>query len=53
MKKNITKMILSSLGIVTILSVGCAANALATTKFDNIFEKFFGSTPSKLKGDTL
>lgn len=53
MKKNITKMILSSLGIVTILSVGCAANALATTKFDNIFEKFFGSTTSKLKGDTL
>ena len=27
-------------------------NYLSLTKFDNIFEKFFGSTASTLKGDT-
>ena len=28
-------------------------NVLSLTKFDNIFEKFFGATEPKLKGDTL
>ena len=28
-------------------------NALSLTKFDNIFEKFFGAEPSSLKGDTF
>ena len=28
-------------------------NVLSLTKFDNIFEKFFGASPSSLKGDTI
>jgi len=28
-------------------------NALALTKFDNIFEKFFGKSPASLTGDTM
>jgi len=28
-------------------------NALALTKFDNIFEKFFGKSPASLAGDTM
>ena len=28
-------------------------NVLAVAKFDNIFEKFFGASPSSLKGNTL
>ena len=53
MKKNKTKIapiiaLMSFLLVFTLIF-----NVLSLTKFDNIFEKFFGSTPSSLKGDIL
>lgn len=46
------KIILSSfMAVLLVFSV--ALNALALTKFDNIFEKFFGKSPASLVGDTM
>jgi hypothetical protein len=36
-----------------LLIFSIALNVLSLTKFDNIFEKFFGSQPSGVRGDTL
>ena len=47
------KVIFSSVGITLILAVTIAFNVLAKTKFDNIFEKFFGKSETSLRGDTL
>ena len=40
-------------GMAFLLIFTIVFNALSLTKFDNIFEKFFGATPSSLKGNTL
>lgn len=40
-------------GICALLIFSVILNVLSLTKFDNIFEKFFGATASSLKGDTL
>ena len=42
-----------STGLAVLLIFTIALNVLSLTKFDNIFEKFFGYNPSSLKGDTL
>ena len=42
-----------SIGIAALLVFTILLNVLSLTKFDNIFEKFFGATPSSVKGDTL
>ena len=46
------KIILSSI-MAVLLVFSVALNALALTKFDNIFEKFFGKSPASLAGDTM
>lgn len=46
------KIILSSI-MAVLLVFTVTLNALALTKFDNIFEKFFGKSPASLAGDTL
>ena len=54
MKKKKTKGIVGlSAGMAFLLIFSIIFNVLSLTKFDNIFEKFFGATPSSLKGDTL
>ena len=42
-----------SIGIAALLVFTILLNVLSLTKFDNIFEKFFGATPSGVRGDTL
>ena len=42
-----------SIGIAALLVFTVLLNTLSLTKFDNIFEKFFGSSPSSVRGDTL
>ena len=39
--------------IAILLIFTIALNVLSLTKFDNIFEKFFGATESSVRGDTL
>ena len=46
------KIILSSI-MAVLLVFTVTLNALALTKFDNIFEKFFGKSPASLAGDTM
>ena len=46
-------VILLSGGLALLLAFTFALNILSLTKFDNIFEKFFGSQPSGVRGDTL
>lgn len=46
------KIILSTI-MAVLLVFSVALNALALTKFDNIFEKFFGKSPATLAGDTM
>ena len=46
-------VILLSGGLALLLAFTLALNILSLTKFDNIFEKFFGSQPSGVRGDTL
>ena len=46
------KIVLSSI-MAFLLVFSVALNALALTKFDNIFEKFFGKSPASLTGDTM
>ena len=45
-------VILLSGGLALLLAFTFALNILSLTKFDNIFEKFFGSQPSGVSGDT-
>ncbi len=49
-KKRIAPLII---GMSVLLVFTIIFNALSLTKFDNIFEKFFGSSPSTMKGETL
>jgi len=42
-----------AIGMAGLLLFSIIFNVLSLTKFDNIFEKFFGATASTLKGDTL
>ena len=51
---NSTKksMMLISGGLALLLAFTFALNILSLTKFDNIFEKFFGSAESGVRGDT-
>ncbi len=52
--KNKQKKIAPLIVAITVLFVFTVVlNTLSLTKFDNIFEKFFGASPSSLKGDTL
>ena len=54
MKKKKTKGVAGlAIGMAGLLLFSIIFNVLSLTKFDNIFEKFFGATPSTLKGDTL
>ena len=50
--KKIRKIIFSSVGIGLITAFTITLNVLATTKFDNIFEKYFGKSPTSLIGET-
>ena len=49
-KKSI---VLLSSGMALLLVFTLVFNILSLTKFDNIFEKFFGSSTSGVRGDTL
>ena len=42
-----------ALGLAVLLVFTFALNYLSLTKFDNIFEKFFGSRPAGVRGETL
>ena len=42
MNKYKRNTIITAVGMTAILSFACVLNVLATTKFDNIFTKFFG-----------
>ena len=53
MKKHKRNTIITAAGMTLLVSFTVILNVLATTKFDNIFEKFFGSSESSLRGDTL
>ena len=54
MKKNKKKGVAGlAVGMAALLIFSIIFNVLSLTKFDNIFEKFFGATDSTLKGDTL
>ena len=53
MNKQKKSVILLSGGLALLLAFTLALNILSLTKFDNIFEKFFGSQPSGVRGDTL
>ena len=41
-----------AIGLVVLIIFTIALNVLSLTKFDNIFEKFFGSSPSGVRGET-
>ena len=53
MKNNHKRIAPLAIGMAVLLVFTIVFDALALTKFDNIFEKFFGATPSSLKGDTF
>ena len=53
MKSNKKSIVLLSSGMALLLIFSLLLNILALTKFDNIFEKFFGAKPSSLRGETL
>lgn len=53
MKSQQRKTVFIAAGMAFLLIFTVVFNTLSLTKFDNIFEKFFGATPSSLKGDTL
>ena len=50
-KKKSLIIISASMAVIIIFTV--ALNVLSLTKFDNIFEKFFGSNPPSVRGETL
>ena len=53
MKQKIKGTTGFAIGIAVLLVFSIVLNVLSLTKFDNIFEKFFGATASTVKGDTL
>ncbi len=53
MKKSKKSVVFLSVGMAVLLAFTTVLNTLSLTKFDNIFEKFFGATPSTVRGDTL
>ena len=53
MKNKQKRLAPLAIGMAVLLVFTIVFNTLSLTKFDNIFEKFFGATPSSLKGDTL
>ena len=53
MNKQKKSVIGISAGMAALLIFTIALNVLSLTKFDNIFEKFFGATETSLRGDTL
>ena len=53
MNKNKKSIVALSAGMAVLLVFTIVANVLSVAKFDNIFEKFFGATPSTIKGDNL
>lgn len=52
-KKIKTKIYPVIIGMSFLLIFTILFNVLSLAKFDNIFEKFLGATPSRLKGDTM
>lgn len=52
MNKQKKSVIGISAGLAVLLVFSIALNVLSLTKFDNIFEKFFGSSPSGVRGET-
>ena len=52
MNKQKKSVIGLSAGMAILLIFSIALNVLSLTKFDNIFEKFFGSSPSYTRGET-
>ena len=50
-QKNGIKGLIAGISVLLVFTV--VFNVLSLTKFDNIFEKFFGATPSGVKGETL
>ena len=53
MTKRNRSIIILSAGMAVLLIFSIVFNVLSLTKFDNIFEKFFQSSPSYLRGETL
>ncbi len=53
MTKRKKSIILLSGGMALLLIFTLVLNILSLTKFDNIFAKFFGSSPSGVRGETL
>ena len=53
MKSKKKSVIVLSASLSALLIFTILLNSLSLTKFDNIFEKFFGSSESSLRGDTL
>ncbi len=51
--KNKKKSIIITSGIAVLVVFTLVLNTLALTKFDNIFEKYFGKSASSTVGDTL
>ena len=52
MNKQKKSVVGISAGMAVLLIFSIALNVLSLTKFDNIFEKFFGSSPSGVRGET-
>ena len=50
---NRKSIVAIALGMVFLIAFTIVFNTLSLTKFDNIFEKFFGSTENGTRGDTL
>ena len=53
MKKKQKKIAPIAVGMAALFIFTILLNVLSLTKFDNIFEKFFGAAHSTLRGDTL
>ncbi|MBQ8624870.1 MAG: fibronectin type III-like domain-contianing protein, partial [Agathobacter sp.] len=51
--KSKKKSIILTASIAVLIIFTVVLNTLSLTKFDNIFEKYFGISPSTTKGDTL
>ena len=52
MNKKKKSIILLSGGMALLIAFTAVFNVLSLTKFDNIFEKFFGSNPDSVRGET-
>ena len=53
MNKTKKSLIIISASMAVLVIFTVLLNVLSLTKFDNIFEKFFGSNPPSVRGDTL